>query len=292
MSESVELRATPRAELGEGAIWDETEQVLYWVDINGGKLFRFDPATDENRAYQVSTLVSTVVPRRQGGVLVAVDEGVATFDLASETLSVIANPEPHRPEQRFNDGKCDPAGRFWVGTMARSQEAGAGSLYRIDPDGSSRAVRRGLTLPNGIAWSPDQRTMYHIDTVPRTVTAYPYDGVTGEIGEGRVAIQIPDGMGYPDGMSIDGDGMLWIAHYGDSRVRRWHPERGEVLQTIELPASKVTSCAFGGTTFETLYITTATENMSDEEKAQEPLAGSLFSVEPGVRGLPFAPFAG
>ncbi len=292
MSEALELCVDARTTLGEGPIWDSEEQVLYWLDIMGERLFRYDPASGENRSYHVGQLVGAVVPRRGSGVMLAVQQGFAAFDLDSETLTTIADPEGDRPENRFNDGKCDPAGRFWAGTMALSGEEGLGSLYCLDRDWSVRKVLGNLTISNGIVWSLDQRTMYHIDTGPNTVTAYEYDVERGEIGDGRVVIRVPGEMGYPDGMAIDAEGMLWIAQYAGSRVCRWDPERAEVLQTIHLPVSKVTACAFGGAELDTLFITTATENMSEEEREQEPQAGGLFSVKPGVRGVPAFRFAG
>ncbi|MCA9977634.1 MAG: SMP-30/gluconolactonase/LRE family protein, partial [Anaerolineales bacterium] len=193
---------------------------------------------------------------------------------------------------RFNGGYCDGDGRFWAGTMALTMEDGAGALYRLDADLSVHTMLSGVTISNGMAWSQDQRTLYYIDTPTRTVTAFDFTAETGEIGNGRVALTIPATMGYPDGMTIDRDGKLWIAHYDGGCVRRWDPETGNVLATIPLPVSKVTACTFGGPNLDRLYITTASQEMSDEQKAAEPLAGSLFVAQTPYQGFVTSRFAG
>lgn len=281
-----------QAELGEGPLWDEQAQCLYWVDISAGELYRFEPTTSENYTYRLGRSIGTVVHRQSGGLVVAVKDGFAFFDPVANIFTPIVNPEAHLPGNRFNDGYCDPNGRFWAGTMALAMTKGAGALYRLDADLSVHTMLTNVTISNGIAWSLDQRTMYHIDTTPRTVTAFDFDVETGDIKNGRVIITVPQAFGYPDGMTIDRDGKLWIAHYDGGCVRRWDPKTGEVLATISLPVSKVTACTFGGPNLDILYITTAAQEMTPTQKAREPLAGSLFAIQLPYQGLAAFCFAG
>lgn len=281
-----------RAELGEGPVWDDERQRLYWIDILGEQLHHYDPEQRESASFCVGQPVGAVALRVGGGLVLAVRDGFATFDPEAQSLTFLAQPEADRLQNRFNDGACDSAGRFWAGTMAFSADAGAGSLYRLSPGGPCDRVLEGLTIPNGLAWTADGATLYHVDSGPATVTAYDYDLQTGTISHGRVVIAVDEALGTPDGMTIDTEGTLWIAHYGGGCVRRWDPEQGTVLQEVDVPASRVTACTFGGADLKTLYITTATEGMSKEERRREPQAGSLFAVRPGAGGSPPYRFAG
>ncbi len=285
MAGQVELVVDARATLGEGALWDERAQRLYWVDILGLKLHVYDPATGENKTYHVGKRVSTVVLSESGKVLVTIEDGFAWFDLATSKLDIIVDPEADKPENRFNDGKCDPAGRFWAGTMhASATVPEKGSLYRLDPDFSVHTMLTGVSISNGIVWTADHKTMYFNDTTPGTVTAFDFDNATGEISRPRVVIQVPESMGAPDGMAIDSEGMLWIAHFFGGAVYRWNPHTGSVIDTVSLPASNPTACAFGGENLDELYITTARESVSEEQLTREPHAGGLFHVKTGVTG--------
>jgi sugar lactone lactonase YvrE len=285
MTHQAELILDSRAELGEGALWDERTRRLYWVDIVGQALHIYDPASQEDRRYEVGQMVGTVVLSESGRVLLAVQNGLAWFDLASETVEIIADPEADIPDNRFNDGKCDPAGRFWAGTMHVSAKVpDRGSLYRLDPDLSVHTMLTGVSISNGIVWTQDRKTMYYNDSTPYTVTAFDYDDATGSISRPRVVIQVPQPMGVPDGMAIDREGMLWIAHFFGGAVRRWNPHTGQVLETITLPVSNPASCAFGGDQLDELYITTARENLNAEQLAREPYAGGLFRVKVDVVG--------
>jgi sugar lactone lactonase YvrE len=237
--------------------------------------------------------VGTVVPRRSGGVMVALRDGFAALDLDSGTLTMIADPETDLPQNRFNDGKCDPAGRFWAGTMRIAEDQkGAGSLYRLDADLSVHKMWGDITVANGIAWSHDAKTMYYIDTPTMTVVAFEYNLETGAIANPRPAIHTPNGPGSPDGMTIDAEGMLWVAYWGGWRVVRWNPHTGEALAIIELPVERVTAPWFGGPNLDELYITTARVGLSEEALAKQPHAGSIFVAKPGVRGLAAFEFAG
>ena len=288
MSSEVKLLVDAHALVGEGPIWDETKGVLYWVDILSNMVYEYNPATGENRGYNVGQHVGTVVPRASGGLMLAVYDGFAAFNPATGQLTLLGDPEADLPQNRFNDGKCDPAGRFWAGTMAYTDQSTQGSLYRMDADLSIHKMVGDIGISNGIVWSLDKTTMYYIDSMANTVRAFGYDLATGNISKERVVIRT-DGMGLPDGMAIDAEGMLWVAHFGGSCVRRWNPHTGKVIGTIEMPASQITACAFGGADYSILYITSAATGL---DLTREPHAGGLFMVDPGVKGVPTFTFAG
>lgn len=287
----VTVRVEAHAQVGEGAIWDSTKEVLYWIDILGGKLYIYNPVSGKNQTYEVGQHVGTVVPKNANEVMLAVYDGFASFNLETQALTLISDPEADKPNNRFNDGKCDPAGRFWAGTMAYEDHDTQGALYCMDTDYSVRKMMGGLGIANGIIWSLDHSTMYYIDSIRYNVRAYDYDIDSGNISNERVIIEVPDEVGLPDGMTIDAEGMLWVAHFGGSRVCRWHPGTGKILTTIPLPASKITSCAFGDKELDTLYITSASFKSSDDDPV-EAQAGNLFSVKPGVRGVKSFGFGG
>ena len=274
-----------QAALGEGALWNPETKQLYWVDIEGRAFHVFDPATRQDRHFRVGARVGTVVPLHGGDVLLALQTGIHQLNTATGQLHLLVNPLTE-PNLRFNDGKCDPAGRFWVGTFDLQQRPHAGTLYRLDCDGSLHVVLRGITNSNGIAWSLDHRTMYYIDTPTLTVQAFDYDKATGNIANPRVIISIPEGPGVPDGMTIDAEGKLWVALWGGGRVQRFDPATGAPLMAVQVPAPFTSSCAFGGPGLKTLYITTARGGLTPEQQKQFPFSGDLFAVEPGVRGVP------
>ncbi|WP_089320035.1 SMP-30/gluconolactonase/LRE family protein [Pontibacter ummariensis] len=279
------LELDAKARLGEGALWHPTENKLYWIDIEGEKLHVYDPATKKDTEFLAGARIGTVVPVQGGGALVALQNGIHKIDTKTGKLTFIANPL--KEGIRFNDGKSDPAGRFWVGSMALDSKKGAASLYRMDKDRSVHEVLDSVTISNGIVWSPDKKTMYYVDTPTMAVQAFDYNNETGEISNGRVVIRIPQSAGgAPDGMTIDAEGKLWVALWGAGAVTRWDPATGELLQRIEVPAPHTTSVAFGGKNLDKLYITSAREWLSPEQLEKYPLSGGLFVVEPGVRGVP------
>ena len=292
MSQSAELVIDARAVLAEGPVWHAQRQLLYWVSILAGEVHVYDPATNEDRAIDVGQLVGTVVPRKSGGVIVALHHGIASLDLVTGDLKVLADPEADQPGNRFNDGKCDPAGRFWAGTMSLSYVEGAGSLYVMDADLSVRPMLRDVTISNGIVWSPDRSTMYYIDTPTCEVSAFDYAVETGAISNRRTAVRIPKDLGGPDGMTIDAEGKLWVAVWGSGAVSRWDPESGEMLGAVSLPVTAVSACAFGGPNLDELYVTTAREGMDEQALAEQPHAGGVFRVKPGVCGVEAFEFAG
>src|SRR5258706_4819141 len=214
MATSVELLLDLKAELGEGPIWHAPSQRLYWVNIMAGEVHLYDPKTNTDRFLLVGQSVGTVVPRRTGGVMLALNHGFASLDLDSGAVTMLVDPEKHLPENRFNDGKCDPAGRFWAGTMlngATESDPPHGSLYSLDASGQVRQRLGRIRISNGICWSLDKTTMYFVDSPDRRVDAFDYDDATGEIGNRRVAVTVGRDYGMPDGMTIDAGGMLWVA---------------------------------------------------------------------------------
>ena len=279
-----ELELEVPAMLGEGAIWNYETNTLWWVDIEGRKLNIYNPGTKENRTIDVRERIGTVVPAKKGGAIIALENGIFHLDLDSGEQTLLCNPLEKLDTIRFNDGKCDPAGRLWVGSMSLTFKKGAASLYTIETNGSYKKVFGDVTVSNGIIWSNDHKTMYYIDTPLGTVRAWDYDLDSGEISNERGVVTIPRDMGGPDGMTIDAEGKLWVAHWGGSMIGRWDPETGELIARIEVPAPNVTSCAFGGPDLNILYITTAG---GDDPKMLEnyPLAGSVFRAYPGVKGV-------
>ncbi|WP_277484179.1 SMP-30/gluconolactonase/LRE family protein [Catalinimonas alkaloidigena] len=270
--------------LGEGPIWNHETQQLYWVDIEKRQLHLYTPEINKDNFFSTGERVGTVVPIESGGALVALENGIHSMDLQDGKLTFIANPL--EDSIRFNDGKCDPLGRFWVGSMHLKGKKGAASLYRMDQDQQITQKLDSVTISNGIIWSLDNTTMYYIDTPTRQVKAFDYDIESGEISSPRVVINVPQENGAPDGMTIDEEGMLWIGHWGGGMVGRYNPETGEMVQKIDVPALNVTACAFGGENLDKLYITTASIGMSEEQMEEYPQAGGLFVAEPGVRGVP------
>lgn len=281
-----------KAVLGEGPIWHAQKQLLYWVNIFGNEVHIYNPATNQDRAINLGQSVGTVVPRAQGGLMLALHHGFASLDLETEAVTIIADPEAQLPDNRFNDGKCDPAGRFWAGTMSLRESGAVGSLYCLDTDLSVHKKLAGVTISNGIVWSHDHKIMYFIDTPTGTVDAFDYDLATGDIANRRSVITIPGEDGWPDGMTIDAEGMLWVAHWGGYRVTRWNPETGEALQTVRVPAPNTSACAFGGPNLDQLYITTARHHVDAATLAQYPLTGGLFVADVGVKGVEAFEFGG
>lgn len=278
------LALDAKATLGEGALWHPVEQVLYWVDIEGKSMHLFDPASGEDTCFLVDERIGTVVPVATGGALVALQNGIHHIDTETGELTFLNNPI-EAAAIRFNDGKCDPAGRFWVGTMALDTRKGAAVLYRMDKDGSIKQVLDNLTISNGIVWSADKKTMYFTDTPTQQLKAFDYDLETGEVSHSRTIVVIPKEEGSPDGMAIDADGNLWVALHGGGAVACYNPESGKQVNKVKVPCPQTTSCAFGGKELDTLYITTARQGLDEEQLKTYPESGGLFAVVPGVKGV-------
>jgi sugar lactone lactonase YvrE len=287
-----ELLVDARAALGEGPLWHPGEQRLYWVDIDGQAIHVHDPAGEPDRVIPVGRLVGFLAFRRAGGLLIGGEGGIFQLDPASGRQTPLADPETGKPDMRFNDGKCDPYGRLWAGTYNMKRTPKQAGLYCLEPGQPIRRVLSDLTNSNGLGWSPDRLTFYHIDTPTLEVAAYEYDGETGNIANRRVAVRFPQDVGRPDGMTVDAEGMLWVAHFDGGRVTRWNPRSGRLLSTVMLPCSKVTSCTFGGPRLDRLFVTTVRKGLDDEALRGQPHAGGLYVVEPGVEGLPMSEYAG
>jgi sugar lactone lactonase YvrE len=275
------------AGLAEGPCWWSERNILLWVDIEASRIGLFDPATGNNDFLHLPAHVGAVVPTSVGDLLLATAAGLMRMDPSSGAVTLLLDPEVDRPGNRFNDGKCDPWGRFWAGTMAYDFEPLAGSLWRLDGDGRITRQRRQLTISNGLAWSQDRGTLYFIDSPTLKVMAFPLTS-SGEIAaEPSICVQIPeDWDAVPDGMCIDAEGMLWIALFGGGAVTRWDPISGQLLDRLALPCRQVTSCCFGGPHLDQLFMTTARREMDAAAIAAEPLAGGLFQADVGVKGLP------
>lgn len=286
MASPLEVLEVDKALLGEGPLWLPENKQLVWVDIEGMQLHLYSPDTGISRAIAVGQRIGAVVPTTDGRMLCALQNGFYYLNMVNESIEPIADPEADLPNNRFNDGKCDPSGRFWAGTMPIGGDDPVGALYRLDQDGTVHKMVTGVGCSNGIGWNLDQTTMYYIDTVTRRIDRFDYEATTGNISNRQTAIPIPENQGYPDGMAVDVEGMLWVAHWGGYCVSRWNPETGECLEKVELPVSQVTSCCFGGEHLDELYITSASVGLSEEQLLKEPLAGSVFKYAPSVRGMP------
>ena len=279
------------ATIGEGPVWDDQQQRLLWLDIPHGRVHRFDPATGSDDVFHVGKPVGAAGLRAGGGLVLAVEDGFALLDPDWEQVEQVAVVEHPGPRARFNDGKCDPAGRFLAGTMAYDLTPGAAFLYRLDPDRSVTMLLDAVTISNGMAWAADGATMYYIDMATQGVDAFDYDVTTGRLGRCRRVVDIPARAGAPDGMTIDADGCLWVALYGGSAVHRYTPD-GRLDATVSFPVTNITCPIFGGPGFSMLYVTSAREGLDSGQLAAQPHAGALFAVDVRTAGLPGLRFGG
>ncbi|MDP7291971.1 MAG: SMP-30/gluconolactonase/LRE family protein [Verrucomicrobiota bacterium] len=280
-----------KAVLGEGPVWRAETQDLVWVDIESARVCCFNPATGENQTWDVGEKPGLAVPTKQGDLILGTSVGFVRLDLASGVLSPIIDPEQDLPNNRFNDGKVDPEGRLWAGTMGLDEAPNVGSLYRLNRNLSTDKLFDQVTISNGMAWTSDQKTFYYIDSPTRRVDVFDCDMAGGTVSDRRTAFELPEGMGYPDGMSIDNEGMLWVALWQGWGVARFAPG-GALLAKVEVPVECVTSCCFGGENWDELYITTSSRDLDETGRAEQPLAGGLFRCRPGVSGPPTNLFLG
>jgi sugar lactone lactonase YvrE len=284
----MECIADVKATLGEGPVWTAREQALYWVDIPERRVFRWSEA-DGVRTIPVAQHVCSLLPRASGGFVGGGYDGLLSIG-ADFAIDVVDDLEPDMPRNRFNDGKIDRAGRFWAGTMDRTEQEASGSLYRVDADLDWRRIDSGYRVTNGPAFSVDGRTMYHTDSARQTVYEFDLDE-QGNASNRRVHLQFGDGDGYPDGMTVDAEGCLWIAFWDGWCVRRFSP-KGERLTDVAVPVQRPTSVTFGGAALDRLFITSASRDLTQEELAGQPFAGGTFMTQPGVRGVVEQVFAG
>ncbi len=276
--------------LGEGPHWSEAEGRLSWVDILAPKFLVGDPRTGERREFPMPELIGVVVPRRSGGWLAATESGIKAL-APDGTLTTLANPEADKPGNRFNDGKCDRRGRFWVGSLAINTAPRQGALWRYDPDGTVTRMETGMHISNGLGWSPDDTRFYFTDSARREIYVYDFDIEAGTIENRRVFATVVEGSGTPDGLAVDAEGYVWSAHWDGWAVVRYDPDGG-IDRVVNLPVPRPTSCVFGGPDLSTLFITTARIRLSTAQLAEAPLSGSILAVETGVRGQAETVFAG
>ena len=299
-----ELIYDTKAHLGEGPIWDAHTQTLYWLDILNKRIY-----VGAEVLVELDEFIGCIAPRQNGGLILALsgvvsetshaDEGRSSFwtlDHASGTSdsvrTTLLSPLTDEPTTtRFNDGKCDPRGRFLAGTMDMNETDPTGSLYAFDGKSVTKLLS-DVTISNGMAWGADHKTFYYIDTPTREVRAFDYDLDSGTLANPRVAIYVPESLGWPDGMTSDTQGNLWIAMWGGAKITRWNPNTGELLDQIPVPALNVSSCVFGGRDMNELYLTSARKGLDEAALKQYPLTGGVFRLQTKVEGMPTFAFAG
>lgn len=290
--ESTQALQDHPATLGEAPMWCTRNDVLYWIDTIGKKIFRFDPARDSVAERNLSYRPSALAPRPDGTLLLAFKKGIALYDFESDSVQSLDIGDISYAETVLNDGACDRRGRFWIGSRDKQVSRPVGALYRIDGELNVATVLDGIVLSNGIAWSPDDRIMYHTDSFPDgRVDAYDFDIDSGSISNRRTLLDYHGVHGHPDGCTVDADGGLWVAEVESSRVVRYSPS-GEIDRIIETPVSKPTSVMFGGRDLATLFITSMRYGLSERQFADEPLAGTVMMLAAGVKGMPEHFFSG
>jgi len=282
---------TEQSQLGEGTRWDDRYQELLHVDILAGRIYRDkindDGALSPVRTFEVAGTVGAIAPvENDEGWLLAADRSI-TYLRPDGELRPIAEIAPEGA--RMNDAACDPQGRLWAGTLANDQQPGGGSLYRLERSGEIELLLDGLTISNGLGWSPDGRTMYLADSGPGVIHAFNFDPERGTISDDRLLVDVPEEIGSPDGLTVDADGDLWVAIYGGGRVQRYAPN-GHRREELFLPAEQTTCCAFAGPGLHWLYVTTATENWTDEQRRANPRAGLVYMFDTDATGRPAVPF--
>lgn len=275
--------------LGEGPVWNMKERAIYWVDINGKKIQRFFPHTKTFESFKVPKKVCLMAFRTSGGLIIGAEDGLYFWKPGSQVLDYISHPEEGKTEARFNDGKVDRLGRLWAGTM--TFEGATSSLYRVDNDLSIHQMETGITISNGVGWSPDNKIMYFVDSMRYIIYQYNFDIENGTLSNRRPFVQMDESFGIPDGLTVDSEGYVWCAIYDGWKVMRYDPS-GRVAAEVKFPVSKPSSCMFGGKDLDELYVTSISDGLTNEDKEQQPMAGDLFVVKTDVKGLPEPDFAG
>ncbi len=281
-----ELIFDAKAALGEGPVWDARTQSLYWIDILNKRIYANGDVLLES-----DETIGCLAPRKSGGLVFTQRFSFWTCESDSHQLTMLSALENEPSDNRFNDGKCDPRGRFLAGTMDMSEKDPNGSLYSFDGKTVTRLLT-GITISNGLTWSPDQKTLYYIDTPTHKVMAFDYDLETGTVANPRMAVRVPDEFGWPDGMTSDMQGNLWVAMWGGAQVTKWDPATGQLLERIPVPAKNVSSCVFGGRNLNELYLTSARVGLDEDALKHYPLTGGVFRLETRVEGMPVFEFAG
>jgi len=271
--------------LGESPYWHAARKSFFWVDIEKGELYEFQVTFKKTTKRKFNQRLSLVIEGQGEYLILALDRKIARYDLETEKLSWLTEVEEDQSLHRFNDGACDADGRLWIGTMSTKFTPESGALYKITAELNPEKMLNKITISNGMAWTSNNETFYYIDSPTQEVRAYQFDLGTGEINFDRTVIRVPKEWGTPDGMSMDQEGKLWVAHYGGFGVYCWDPENGELLKKIVLPAPNVTSCVFGGENLDHLFITTAKENLTEAQLQAYPQSGDVFLVKTNTQGF-------
>lgn len=274
-------------ELGEGPRWDGLRGFLYWVDIRRGNFIRRNLASGQMEQAYIGMPLGCIGLCVSEKLIMGTKAGFGLWDLKARTIEMLPGLRIDRMDTRFNDGAVDRAGRFWAGTMTPEGQA---VLYRLDPDGSIHTMDTGFSTCNGIGWSPDNTRMYFTDSHVHTIYVYDFDFASGAIANRRVFARIsqPE-TAVPDGLTVDAEGCIWSALWNGWRIVRFDPQ-GQVMRELSVPVQRVTACTFGGPELDTLYITTAWNELTPEQRATQPQAGDLFQFTPGVKGMPESRF--
>ncbi|AYN66026.1 SMP-30/gluconolactonase/LRE family protein [Euzebyella marina] len=273
-----------RSVLGEGPVWDWQRQTLYWVDIEGKYLHQLVLETNEHHFWQLPSMTGAAIPEITGNILLALEDGLASFQVANKDFRKHGILKNEDSKMRYNDGKVGPNGDFYIGSMHKEFDPESGNLYKVTSKGQVSVAIPNTTISNGMAWTADKKTFYFSDTENYRIDRYDFDIDSGNLKNRKTAFNIPKELGGADGMCIDSEDMLWIAHWGGACIRQWNPRTGEIIQKIEVAAPHVTSCCFGGKNLDTLYITTARSGLSEEQLEKHPQSGGLFTFKPGVTG--------
>ncbi len=277
--------------IGESPVWDAREQALYWVDVEGKLVQRWQASTNVVSNIAMPEPTGCIGLRERGGLVAAMQTGFVAID-STGAVTALVDPESNLPANRFNDGKVDRAGRFWAGTKnIANTPSPTGSVYRLDSDLTAHRIVSGISCANGIAWSPNNRTMYVCDTWVRRIYTYRFVLETGTASERALFAEIAPDDGFPDGLTVDAEGFVWSAHYNGWRITRYAPD-GSVDRVLRMPVQHVTSLTFGGADLRTLFITTARMRIPEQDLAAQALAGHVLAIDPGITGLPEPYFAG
>lgn len=280
-----ELLFDAKALLGEGPVWEARTQTLYWLDILNKRVY-----ADGELLAELNDFIGCMAPRKSGGLILTTRFSFASLEVETTKLTLLSSLKNEPSNNRFNDGKCNPRGRFLAGTMDMGETTPAGSLYSFDGKSITKLLS-STTISNGMTWSPDYKTFYYIDTPTREVKAFDYDLETGAIANPHIAVRVPESLGWPDGMTSDMQGNLWIAMWGGAQVTKWDPNTGKLLEQISVPALNVSSCIFGGKNLNELYITSARKGLDEAALTRYPLTGGVFRLQTKVEGMPTFEFA-
>lgn len=275
--------------LGESPLWSKEKQLLYWVDIHRKLIHAFDPKTKCDTVYHTQDLVTAISLQQNKGLLLALSQQIASLDFQTEKTQILHEVEKSAPGIRFNDGKCDCMGRFWIGTInTEIPTSNACMLYSFDGKGL-KPILKDIVFSNGLAWSPNYQVFFHVESFRKGIFAYDFHAEKGFLTRKRLFVSLQESTAYPDGITVDEEGGIWCAHYGGAQVVRYN-KMGKVTDIIKLPVPNVTNCAFGGKNLDILYITTAQESLSSSQLKEYPLSGSVFAVKVNYKGIPETSF--